>query len=228
MVKELRDLIAAIGLPGPYVLVGQSFSGLLVRLYAYQHPEEVAGLVLVDPAHEDQFERFPEAIRKSQKPLYEMQIQQMRQLREQVAVQGSDSAPVLVSIPAGFPEKTADMYRRLATRDATRFDTMIAELEGLEESQAQVRAAKKESLGDIPLVVISHGIPQDIPGMPAEVNREYEQAWQQMQVELAGISSQGKRIVAEGSGHMIHHEKPELVCAAIREVVDAVRAKGMR
>ncbi|MGH9174506.1 MAG: alpha/beta fold hydrolase, partial [Vicinamibacterales bacterium] len=44
--------------PAPFVLVGHSTGGLIVRLYANSHPGEVAGLVLVDSSHEDQFERF--------------------------------------------------------------------------------------------------------------------------------------------------------------------------
>ena len=47
--------------------------------------------------------------------------------------------------------------------------------------------------------------------MPQEVNLEYEDAWQQMQIEIAGLSRKGRRVVANQAGHMIHHEQPELV-----------------
>ena len=52
VVDDLHALLAAAGEAGPYVLVGHSLGGLYVQLYAYQHPEEVAGLVLVDPTPE--------------------------------------------------------------------------------------------------------------------------------------------------------------------------------
>ncbi len=58
MVAELRDLLRRADEPGPYVLVGHSYGGLLMRLFAYHHRDEVAGLVLVDSMHEDQFEVF--------------------------------------------------------------------------------------------------------------------------------------------------------------------------
>src|SRR5689334_9354800 len=45
---DLRALLHAAGAPGPYVLVGHSYGGLIVRLYAHLHPREVAGLVLLD------------------------------------------------------------------------------------------------------------------------------------------------------------------------------------
>jgi pimeloyl-ACP methyl ester carboxylesterase len=62
MVADLRTLLHNASNPAPYVLVGNSLGGMNVRLYAYQHPEEVAGLVLVDGSHQDQFTRIGEAL----------------------------------------------------------------------------------------------------------------------------------------------------------------------
>ncbi len=53
IVAELHTLLIGAGIPGPYILVGQSFGGLNVRLYAYTYPQEVAGMVLVDASHEN-------------------------------------------------------------------------------------------------------------------------------------------------------------------------------
>jgi pimeloyl-ACP methyl ester carboxylesterase len=53
VVDDLWVMLSAAGEPGPYVLVGHSLGGLYVQLFAYQHPDEVAGLVLVDPTHEE-------------------------------------------------------------------------------------------------------------------------------------------------------------------------------
>src|SRR4029434_9233012 len=47
-VADLHALLSADGAAGPYVLVGHSYGGLIVRLYASTYPKEVAGLVLVD------------------------------------------------------------------------------------------------------------------------------------------------------------------------------------
>jgi pimeloyl-ACP methyl ester carboxylesterase len=51
-VFELHALLEATKTPGPFVLVGHSIGGLLVRLYAAQYGADVAGVVLVDPTHE--------------------------------------------------------------------------------------------------------------------------------------------------------------------------------
>jgi pimeloyl-ACP methyl ester carboxylesterase len=58
IVKELHQLLVHAGIPGPYVLVGHSFGGLNIRLYASQYPNEVAGMVLVDASHEDEYSRL--------------------------------------------------------------------------------------------------------------------------------------------------------------------------
>jgi hypothetical protein len=102
---------------------------------------------------------------------------------------------------------------------------MIAELSALQESRSQLRSARDRGLGDIPVIVLSHGIPQSIPGLPDEVNREYEAAWQQMQIELAAQSSNGQRFAVEGAGHMIHHDRPDQVVAAIQQIVTAARKR---
>lgn len=53
IVKELRELLGRARISPPYVLVGHSFGGLNVRLYAARNPAQVAGLVLVDATPED-------------------------------------------------------------------------------------------------------------------------------------------------------------------------------
>jgi pimeloyl-ACP methyl ester carboxylesterase len=58
-VEELRKALQAAGEPGPYVLVGHSYGGLLAVNYAFRHPDDVAGLVLLDATHPDYFVYSP-------------------------------------------------------------------------------------------------------------------------------------------------------------------------
>ncbi len=53
IVEELRALLAYEGYAPPYVLVGHSFGGMYMELFAKAHPDEVIGAVLVDPRHRD-------------------------------------------------------------------------------------------------------------------------------------------------------------------------------
>ena len=70
IVNELHTLLTNARTKGPYVLVGHSFGGLAVRLYAAQYPEEVVGMVLVDPTHprtEEQRKRLETGARLSRR-----------------------------------------------------------------------------------------------------------------------------------------------------------------
>lgn len=58
VVADLHALLTAAAVPGPYVLVGASFGGMVVRLFASAYPDEVVGLVLSDAVHEDYFDRL--------------------------------------------------------------------------------------------------------------------------------------------------------------------------
>jgi pimeloyl-ACP methyl ester carboxylesterase len=58
VVKDLHILLVNAHIAPPFVLVGHSFGGMNVRLYASQHPREVVGMVLVDSVHEDEMNRW--------------------------------------------------------------------------------------------------------------------------------------------------------------------------
>jgi pimeloyl-ACP methyl ester carboxylesterase len=56
---ELRSLLRAAGVPGPYLLAGHSLGAFYARRYAQLFGDEVAGLLLLDPGHEDMFDYLP-------------------------------------------------------------------------------------------------------------------------------------------------------------------------
>jgi len=58
IVEELRSLLREQQVEPPYILVGHSIGGLYMQVFAKTYPEEVAGIVLVDTTHPDQFERM--------------------------------------------------------------------------------------------------------------------------------------------------------------------------
>ncbi len=51
--KDLNELLASMQVPPPYLLVGHSLGGHVIRYYADRHPDSVAGLVFLDTLHED-------------------------------------------------------------------------------------------------------------------------------------------------------------------------------
>lgn len=209
MVQELHTLLVNAQVPGPYLLVGHSFGGLNVRLFAHHFPDEVAGLVLVDAVHEELDLRIS---------AYERANAQLnRQFRQLALLRG---AGIVALFPQAIPEGglPAGAFAQYGAILATTryFENATAESLGLETSYAQFRAAGIGSLGEMPLFVLSRSFGEPLPGLSTLENQRAEEQWQQLQAELAALSSNGERIMAETSGHNIPLQQPELVVEAIR------------
>lgn len=94
----------------------------------------------------------------------------------------------------------------------------------MEESSAEVRALRITSFGNMPLIVLSAGHGDAIPTLSDAENQE---VWKELQIEqseLVALSTNSEQIIAEQSGHFIHHEQPDLVIDAIRRVVEATQS----
>ena len=219
IVTELHALLANAAIPGPYVLVGHSFGGLNMTFYASQYPDEVVGLVLLDALSKDIQTENPSALQQfsSWNRLKYRLLSTMTRLglfRLFLRVRGIEAA-------FGFAQQLPREFRPLLTASVLRktFESAASEAAALADSVAIVRAAPP--LKDVPLVVLSHGVPDMFTGIMGEQDVEAaERIWQRMQANVALLSPQGTLIVAEKSGHKIHLDQPEAVIAAIRQVVE--------
>jgi pimeloyl-ACP methyl ester carboxylesterase len=98
------------------------------------------------------------------------------------------------------------------------FDPAFAELHRL---QAHAPLAR------MPLVVVTRGLPVALPaGVPAGFSMALERAWRIQQANLVRLEPGARQIVATKSGHYVMLQQPDVVIAAIRDVVDAVRRKS--
>jgi pimeloyl-ACP methyl ester carboxylesterase len=177
IVAELHTLLRQAGVASPSVLVGHSFGGLNMQLYAYTYPTEVDGLVLVDSMHADQWARFP----------------------------------------------TPDDPRERATEQAI---ARGSNPEGIDfaASTAQVRAERtRRGPLTIPLIVVSAGQYEFPTDTPAQARSQVRHVLQALQADLVHVSEQGKQVIAAQSYHDVQRDQPELVVAAVREVVEAAR-----
>jgi pimeloyl-ACP methyl ester carboxylesterase len=93
-----------------------------------------------------------------------------------------------------------------------------------ENSERKARMAAWHA--DIPLIVLTAANARpDPPGPLAFLAPKFEQIRQELQQDLVHRSAMGKQIIATRSGHFIHHDEPELVVSAIREVIEATSKK---
>lgn len=216
MVKELHTLLERAGVEGPYALVGHSYGGMNMRLYAHRYPKEVAGMVLVDAAHEELPVRIP-ALQKAA----EQMAGQFRFLAR------LSSLGVMALSLDDIPDRglTGDALARYRAVLATThfFDTAAAETESIEKSYSDVRQLNISSLGNIPLLVLSRGLSDPIPGFTETENQQFEQAWKEMQAKLVTLSPRGRQITAARSQHYIQLSEPQLVVDAIRNVARQAR-----
>jgi pimeloyl-ACP methyl ester carboxylesterase len=180
--------------------------------------------VLVDSSHEEQFS--PEPIQKALSRMTKLMPLMYGYMQTVVGSGAAALKPTLLPDAAGvlalLPKEEAEIYRALAVSDPKLVAAASAELQALTDSHAQMRAAQITSLGDIPLLVLRHGQPQPMMTTP-EVAQLLEETFAQLQHDMAALSSKGKVVVAEQSGHAIHLEQPGLVVDVIKQVLTEVR-----
>ncbi|SRR5579875_1228976 len=209
LVEQLHVLLTRVGLPAPYILVGHSFGGLLVRLYASRYPQEVAGLVLVDSTPEDLYLLQPDLAHATQhesRQLHRLSwLAPFGVIRVALAV-GSHPAAHLNYPPEIRPVLQALFSQTRFLRETARAQAALA------EGMSQVRASRS-ALPPLPLVVLSQRSETDFDDPEAAA------IWHRLQRDLLTLSPESQQIMAEESGHYIQLDQPELVIEAIKSLV---------
>ena len=210
--QELHTLLGNAGVPGPYVLVGQSFGGLYARMFADLYPDEVVGMVLVDASHPDMWERVPAEVTSAVVPSPAMGFAYRALAR--IGVTRLTSA---VPADCGLAPHHCGQERAWIV-SARAKDAFIAEM-GAPERDAQVRATR--GLGTRPLVVLTAS---DHTAEFGKFAAEIQPTWQQMQGELAALSTNSQHIVVVGATHSsLQTRDSGITGAAIGQVIQAVR-----
>ncbi len=196
--RELHALLEKAEVRAPYILVGHSYGGYNIRMFASLYPEETAGIVLVDASHEDQFERF-----KSDK------------VSQSTAPSRINS--VFFYKPSTPPENMPAEVRETASSLMSSYSAYQAahsEMSSFLNSAQQVRSA--DSMPNVPQVVVTRGQRVWPDGSRGD---RMEALWLELQDDLASHAVGMPHLFALHGGHYIQLDEPEIVVNAIRIVL---------
>ena len=233
VVTDFVALLKAAAIKPPYVMVAHSLGSYYVRLYADQHPRDVAGMVLVDPSVEYQDERFG-AISPAYLDLLRKENETARKclLMAQAGTLTAD-LPIFNECTYGYSRDPSfsdalfqvQIKRRLSAHFRA---TLLSETGEMNGTDSEELVAARRSYGSMPLIVLTQpGESVDAyPGLTVDEVNALNQLWIRMHDELAALSSRGSHRRVEHSGHYIQNDRPDVVIKAIREVVRNVRNAG--
>lgn len=211
---ELHTLLRNAGLPAPYLLVGHSFGANVSRVYAAHYPDEVAGLVLVDPGIAFDRPGVPAAVNQQWKagaPWFGRQSRWLTRLGlwRLAGVLGA------LPGPGDLPPTQAQPFAALQLTNHFH-DTLYAQGLAFAATSGQVLAAEKQ-LGDHPVLIIS-------PGEPA--TSDERRAWTAVNTAIAKRVSNGIHRLVPGADHVslaLKRDDAQVTAATILEMVSAVR-----
>lgn len=200
---ELHILLQNAQIPGPYVLAGWSYGGMYVRQYASQYPDEVAGMVLLDSSSPEQCISTADTQAQCASMARTFTVAPILTRLGVLRLMG-------LSQPAsGLPSPQNEEL--LASFSATKdWDTQSAEFFASPSTRGQ--ALNSESLGDIPLFVVS------------ATGHDFEQLWQGWQTGFTSLSTNSVQRVLPGATHgsILYDPTDATVSAdAILQVVEA-------
>lgn len=197
--------------------MGHSIAGLYIRDYAALYPRQVAALILVDSSTPLQ----------DQDPVVKAAIASNPGLNPTVE-NFAERADFMLGIPRlqGYcsqapPGWNGEAGKRLA-EDACPppFAAINAEGSSMDQSGREVLRAK--NFGNLPVLIFSEDPNKPFP-LPGGWGKKLSAVWNQMQGQLKELSTRSRRIIAEGSGHMIPIERPDLLNKKVPIFIEQIR-----
>ncbi len=221
---ELRQMLEAGGFKPPYLLVGHSFGGLVMRRFALLYPEEVLGLVLVDPMRCEEWPPLNPS-RQSQLDLGNHLI------RYTLPVVRCGLARLLVTWLFGRPDKLSDQVAGAAGENSRhvlcRIKTEVRKMPrkvwpavAAHWSRPGFYAGLRSHIDAIPATVNEMHEAEAIRGIPVTVLTPGK-AVPLSHDQLRQIGDSVQQIIAPKSEHWIHLDEPDLVINAIRAIIGA-------
>jgi pimeloyl-ACP methyl ester carboxylesterase len=216
----LHAALEAAGEKAPYVLVAHSLGGPYATVFTSRYPSDVAGLVMVDVAHPDQFARFEKVTGKLLMP-----TPGLMRFGSTMAWTGLTRVVGAGPAPASWPKVAAEVAPEFLP---TSLDALAAETAAIPATLA--RAASAKDLGDRPFIVLSAGGPRppeelELMQLTVEQGIRLDSVHRELAVDMAKWSTRGKLEVVSNATHYIQFDRPDAVIRAVREVMGYVIAR---
>lgn len=222
--SRLHSLLGAANISPPYVLVGHSLGGEYVRYYASRYPDDVAGIVLVDPGSEWQMVRTGENFTREQQAAIHSAVLGIRAMGKN-AEDGTLAANLsLVPADPRLPPYEFHAYQALLATRPCFWEARAVEAESAFSIFSELQQAEITLPKNIPLVVIASGNEMGFSQDP-ENNAEANTIFRTLQQEMARESENGTYRVAPDTTHYVQLDRPDIVIGAIHSVVDATRSR---
>ena len=226
IVDELAHVLKQVAPDDPYVLVGHSFGSFVIRAYAERHPEKVVGLVLVDPPTEwltmtRQRERMLRRARR---------LSRVGAVLAHIGVVRGSLALLTGGAP-GAPRRFVSILGPTALQTLQRLVGEVRKLPPevhpvVQELWCQPKCfhAMAEHLGVLQREGTTLAALNPPPGIPMVVISSGNQPPEQIAEHraLAARSAKAQHVVAARSTHWVQFDEPELVVAAVKEVVESL------
>ena len=210
--RDLHDGLGAAKVAPPFVVVGHSAGGLYVRVFADRYPQDVVGMVLVDPSVAYQDQRLS--------AVFGPGAGSIARLRDR-------SAACLAAAQAhALPSLEPKLVKCDAATQVTTWQAEVAELDSLWGATSDEVARGPASYGAMPLIVLTAG--DTNAALPEGSRRAADRVWAGLHDEIAARSTAGIRRTVVGSGHLIPKDRPDAVATAIADVVAAARTRAPR
>jgi pimeloyl-ACP methyl ester carboxylesterase len=213
---QLHALLIKAGITAPVVLEGHSGGGLYARIYASKYPQGVAGLVLVDALSPTPLPEPPFSAALDHHSGAEFAL-----VKTTVALGIARLMGQCDAIPPGL--ETYAGWIKANECDYPQLDAYVREDRALVDSQKQ--GAGTGPFGSLPVLVLSQDTKRPIPAFLAKRITAKDWLWSgaahdQEQEAYLRLSTRSRRVVAAGSGHYIHYDRPDVV---IQETANFIR-----
>lgn len=223
VVNEINELMLLLGILEPVLLVGHSYGGLCAQHFVKEHPEKVAGIILVDSTSVDL------------KVLDELDIPVLNEgstdeiwMEKCVSYSLLNQEELRDIITPTLTEKQKQLPLYVQQRlinfqiNPSLYKAMHSEINNWKQNADTIK-----KLGDFPnihLIVIGRDKEHNIrlgteDGLPERELRLFEKKWQELIMNQVNFSQNSKLIIATEACHSIHIDRPDIIIESITWMV---------